>query len=134
MALLATGRMFQLDLDDESRVALVRVWKRPELSRHEGVLNAAELTEAVTTLAIAGAQAAGIVLDVREAPVPGPLTQQSIEKLMENSEQAGKRIAVLVSDDPLYMLPMRRIVGTGAPSQGRVFGDLDAARAWARGA
>ena len=122
-----TGRNFEIRTS--GGVADCRVWRRPDLSREEGAKCGDELCEALAALATSN-QVKALVLDLHEAPPPGPLTQRAIERLMRAAETAARPVAVVCSSDALQRMQLRRIVTESAPKQGRVFEDGGEARTW----
>jgi hypothetical protein len=75
--------------------------------------------------------AAGIVLDVREAPgVAGPRSQAAVAAIFGAYARMRKRIAVVVGDDALKQLQMRRLLAESAPSHGVMFSDAADADRW----
>jgi hypothetical protein len=107
-----------------------RVFRRPDLSREEGA-RSAEVLAAGVVEALSSPTARGVVFDLRQAPPPGPLTQRSLERLMESCERIRKRVAVVVAEDPLMQRQLRRILAEKAPRFGRMFGEAAAAADWA---
>lgn len=121
------------EIEESSGLVRCRVWRRQDLSREDGARSAEMLAESLAALAADGARERAFVLDLVEAPPAGPLTQRSLERVMMACARAGRRIAVVVSDDPLHLMQMRRIVGDHAKDVGRVFTNLESARRWALG-
>lgn len=121
------------EIEESSGLVRCRVWRRPDLSREDGAKSADALAETLVQLAADTTKARSFVLDLLDAPPAGPLTQRSLERIMAACAAAKRRIAVVVSEDPLHLMQMRRIVGDHAREVGRVFSDRESARLWAMG-
>src|SRR4051794_13542807 len=128
MAVLETGENYSVELDGQ--VARLRVWSRPDLDFAAGARLAAKKVAISRSLA-AGAQARGLLFDLRDAPkVTGPKTQQSLALIIGAWESAARPIAILVSPASLQKLQLTRIARDAAPHRSEVFVDLQAAEAW----
>ncbi len=130
MTVLNEGVNYRVSL--EGKVASAVIWKRPDLTAQEGAESARELAVYMDTLAKKHAETAGAaIVDVREAPpVAGPVTQQHLASIMAAWEQAGRRIAWLVSDNPIQQLQLKRLVREHAPRMGAVVTSPAEAQTW----
>jgi hypothetical protein len=125
--LVEEGNNYRVELD--GRVALCRVWARPDLDSETGARLAAKKVELCRRLAAGEARA--LLFDLREAPkVTGPKTQKALELLIGVWESAARPIAIIVSPASLQKLQLSRIAKEAAPTQSEVFLDFDQARAW----
>lgn len=125
--LVEEGDNYRVELD--GRVALCRVWARPDLDFETGARLAAQKVEICRRLAAGEARA--LLFDLREAPkVTGPKTQKALELIIGVWESAARPIAIIVSPASLQKLQLSRIAKEAAPTQSEVFLDFDQARAW----
>ena len=126
----ASGGHFIVEL--EGPIAICRMWSRPDVDREEGArFDLAEVEAFKRLVAEPAATVASSVLDMTRAPASwGPVTQSCLERMVAMFETAGRRVAVVVSADPSQRLQMEHIVHCYAPTQGRLFDDLDVAKAW----
>lgn len=121
---------FTIDLDDDG-VAMLRVWKRPDLPFQKGAELARRILATSRSLAHDD-RTLGLVLDLREAPVlTGPHTRTTLAELVAVWEAVGKRVGILT-------LPgvQRVTLEPGLASAGRtcarfVAGGTEEARSWA---
>ena len=119
------------EIEVHGRRATARVWKRPDLDSAEGARNAAVMVTKLTELA---SSVDSLVFDLREAPViAGPRTVDALGVLFSSYEQAGARIAVIASNEPLQTLQFRRLLSTYAPTTGQLTLSTSEAEAWAGG-
>jgi hypothetical protein len=120
MSFFAEGENYRITLDNG--VAVCRVWKRPDLTREQGAQCAAEKVlrfEKLTSLP--SVEAAGLVLDMRDAPEAwGPSTNRSIAEMLGVWQRAGRRVAVLVSGDALQSIAMEKVCREASPICGKV--------------
>jgi hypothetical protein len=71
------------------------------------------------------------LFDLREAPKSwGPITESALERSVALWERAGRRIAVVTSDDALQLLHLRLLLATHAPTQAKLFTSVMEARDW----
>jgi len=112
-------------------VAIIRVWKRPDLTREEGAALALEMVEAYRRVA-REPLVRGMVADFREATTSwGPVTQAALGQMFSALEAANKRLALVVANDAVQMMAVVSLLKEYAPTFGRVFrSDEDAVR-WA---
>jgi hypothetical protein len=123
----AEGANYSIDLD--GRIAVCRVWSRPDLDSAAG----AQL--AIDKIALFRRLAAGVTLgllfDLSQAPaVTGPKTQEALGAMMDAWQRAGKPVAVVSGPNSLQQLQLRRLISIFAPDQGALFGSVDEASAW----
>jgi hypothetical protein len=110
------------------------MWSRPDVDREEGArFDLAEVDAFKRLVAEPAATVASSVLDMTRAPSSwGPVTQSCLERIVAMFESVDRRVAVVVSGDPSQHQQMEHIVRCYAPVHGRLFVDLDEAKAWAR--
>ncbi len=124
----AAGGNYAIDIDDAG-VAELRVWRRPDVDSVTGARFAEEKIAHLRRLAIG--QAKGLVFDLRDAPpVVGPKTEAALGSILEIFEGVRKRITMLVSDNSVQQLQIKRLVTKHAPRFGRVDTDPREARTW----
>jgi hypothetical protein len=130
--LYASGGNFVVDL--EGSIAVCRIWSRPDVDREEGArFDLAKVDAFKRLVAEPSVTVTSAVLDLTGAPASwGPVTQSCFERMVAMFETAGRRVAVVVSADPLQIQQMDHIVRAYAPALGRIFRDIAAAKAWAR--
>jgi hypothetical protein len=126
----AKGPNYAADVD--RGLVLMRVWRRPDLSDEEGARCAQEMAELLDRLARGPRTlASAVLLDLRDAPpAVGPKTQDLIGRMVQSWEQAGRRFALLVGEDPVQGMQLRLLVKKRAPHVARVFSSLAEARRW----
>lgn len=89
------GDNFTIDLSDDG-VAMLRVWKRPDLPFDKGAELARRILATTRSLA-RDDRASGLVLDLRDAPVlTGPRTRGTLAEVVSAWEAAGKRVGILL--------------------------------------
>lgn len=120
--------MFSINVDGPR--ADVRIWRRPDLDSETGAKNAAWLAEEGRKLPARGVRV--VSLDMRDAPgVAGPKSIASMSSMMAAWAAARLRVAILVvDDDAIKVLQLRRVVTEHAPKDARVFTSPDAAAEW----
>jgi hypothetical protein len=130
--LVEQGGNYRIELT--GGIAVCAIWRRPDVSREEGSRFAIAKAEAFDRLlAQPRIVVTAIALDLREAPrMWGPTTQDRLEHMVSAFERAQRRIAAIVSDEPIQALQMRRIVRACAPTYGRLFDSLERGVAWLR--
>ena len=118
LPVVARGENFEVRAD--ARVAVGRVWARPDLTREEGAKSAEQLMGHVAAL-IDTAGRATFVLDVRDARmVLGARTFGALERMFAMAEAKGVRFVAWVSPDPLQRLDFVDLVARVAPRDGCV--------------
>jgi hypothetical protein len=123
----AAGENYSIELSGD--VAVVKVWRVPEMESAVGARLAGEIALHVKKLA--SQKLRGVMLDVHKAPpVAGPRTVETLSELLGACEKAGVQIAVLVSGDPMQQLQFRRLITSFAPTRGRTTTDAADAVAW----
>jgi hypothetical protein len=123
----AEGANYSIDLD--GRIAVCRVWSRPDLDSAAG----AQL--AIDKIALFQRLAAGVTLgllfDLSQAPVvTGPKTQDALGAMMQAWQSAGKPAALVSGPNSIQQLQLRRLISMFAPDQGALFGAVDEASTW----
>lgn len=112
-----TGENFTFGVAPNQR-AICRVWRRPDLSSTDGASSA----EQMTTLMRAEASrlgSMGMMFDLRDAPfIAGPRTEAAIAAMLSSWDQARKRSVIVLSEDPMQQLQMKRLVEKHAPRHG----------------
>jgi hypothetical protein len=126
----AEGGNYRFEIDD--RLVTCRVWSRPDVDRLAGAAFANEKVEHFDRLtALPRAIVVACLFDLREAPKSwGPITQSALERSVALWERAGRRIAVVTSDDALQLFHLRLLLSTHAPTQSKLFTNVLEARAW----
>jgi hypothetical protein len=121
MPVYASGGNYQIDL--VKGIVVCRVWKRPEITREEGARFAEEKVEILTRLAEGPrAMAKALLFDLRQAPASwGPITQAALDKIFVAWEVAGRRLGVLLADEPLQMMLIKQSFKQTAPTFGQIF-------------
>jgi hypothetical protein len=129
--LYAMGGNFVIEIEGD--IAVCRMWSRPDVDREEGArFVLAEVDAIKRLLAESPDTVASAVLDMTRAPAQwGTVTQSCLERMVAMFESAGRRVAVVVAADPLQSQQMEHIIGAFAPRQGKLFGSVDDAKAWA---
>lgn len=73
----------------------------------------------------------GVLLDLSDASkIWGPVAQTGLERMVSLMEQHQKRMAIVVGDDPLLDMQLRRLVRERATEYGSVFSLQADALAW----
>lgn len=125
---LAAGDNYEVTLD--GRVALARVWRRPDLDSTAGARSAAEMIELVRSLT--NGRVRGVVLDIREAPpIAGPKTSSLLGALLRTFEGSRVKLAIVIADDPMQRLQFGRLVTSYAPTVAVVTNEIAEASRWA---
>jgi hypothetical protein len=128
-SIYAEGGNYRIDLD--AAIAYCQVWARPDVDSSVGAGFARETAQHFEALSLGLAR--GIIFDLTLAPpVTGPVTQESIGRMLEAWERAGRPMAVVVGGNQVQVLQLRRLVAAHAPRCGSVFTALTSARAWVR--
>ncbi len=117
----AAGDNYRIDL--VRTIAWVKVWKRPDLNRERGATLAREKVTLLRKLADGPrSMAKALLLDLREAPTSwGPMTQAALAEILSAWEHAGRRVAILLSSDPVQGVLVRPLIKQAAPTQARSF-------------
>lgn len=121
MSTYAAGDNYQIDL--VRTIAWMRVWKRPDLTLEQGAGQAREQRAQLVGLANGSrAMAKALLLDLRAAPSSwGPITRGAIEESLAAWEAAQRRIAILLSHDPVQGVLIRPSMKQAAPSMAHIF-------------
>lgn len=129
MPTVASAENHEITVDDG--LARCRVWRRPDLSSEVGAQCAEKMSSALVRLAALGSGARCLALDLSEAPgVAGPRTVSAIGELLATWKASKKRTAVIVGDQPLKLLQMRRIASENAAGWAEVFVSFEQAQVW----
>jgi len=101
-----------------TRVAVCRVWRRPDLSSADGARCAEEMGELFRRAGARG-DLLGQLFDLRDGPrIAGPRTDKTLGQMFSTWELAKKPLAVVVSDDPMQRLQMKRLIEGHASKYG----------------
>lgn len=121
MPVYASGGNYQIDL--VKGIVSCRVWRRPDLTREEGAKFAEEKVEILVRLAQGPrAMAKALLFDLRLAPSSwGPITQAALDKIFTAWEVAGRRLGVLLADEPLQLMLIKQSFKSTAPTMGQTF-------------
>lgn len=107
---------YSIDIDGTRAVA--KVWRRPDLDSATGARLAGELGVDISRIV---GRIRTLVLDVSAAPpVAGPKTTEALGGLLATCEKAGVDIDVLVTDDAVQSLQIKRLISQYAPKHGRL--------------
>jgi len=125
---LYQGENFEARVDG-TELAILRVWRRPDLTLAQGAELSQQMAEIVSMLLWEGHP---VLLDVREAPtVVGPVTQRSLSDMIDTARDAKRRFAILVGH-PMQELQLSRLVRQGGHAYAGVFDELESAETWLR--
>jgi hypothetical protein len=125
----AEGANYSITLS--GAVATCRVWLRPDLSMAEGAECATAIAGHLEKLAV-DPDVVGVVFDVSEGPaIAGPKTEAALGAMLSRFERAGRRIAIVTSDNAMQRMQQTRITGAHAPQFGRVVSTALEGRAYA---
>jgi hypothetical protein len=106
-------------------IAIVRVWRRPDLSRDEGGRCAALIVEHMRRLA---RSFRSCVFDLTEATTAwGPATNQSLSEMLAVWESAGKPIFIVPADEAIQRLLLVELQRSSAPQWSKLVATRDAA-------
>ncbi len=98
--------------------AVCRVWRRPDLTSADGARCAEEMTSLMRAAA-ARMESLGMLFDLRDAPfIAGPRTEAAVTLMLTSWDQVRKRSCIIVSDNPMQQLQMKRLVEKHAPRFG----------------
>lgn len=123
----AKGLNYSIELDGAT--AICRVWSRPDLDSTTGAALAVEKVAHFQSLAQGAAQ--GMLFDLTRAPaVTGPRTQQALGEMLTAFQASGKPIALVVGQQSIQQLQLRRLVSTYAAAHGSLFTSFDDASSW----
>lgn len=114
--ILREGANYSVSHDGE--IAVVKVWKRPDLSFEDGARLAEEIAGHLLAI-VAGTlvDATGIVLDLREAPdLIGKRTREAMGDVLLRCEAAGFRFAIVIRSATQAVI-VERV--TQDPNEGR---------------
>lgn len=99
-------------------VAIVRVWRRPDLSRDEGTRCAELIAEHMRRLA---QSERCCLFDLSEATTSwGPSTNRAIEMMLSVWESAEKPIYILPADEAIQRILLRQLQQGSAPRFGKL--------------
>ena len=117
----ASGDNYRIDL--VRTIAWVRVWKRPDLSREQGSALAQQKVKLLQQLAAGPrSMAKALLLDLSAAPTSwGPVTEAALAEILAAWEAAGRRVAVLLAEDPVQGVLVRPLLKKAAPHMARSF-------------
>lgn len=109
----------------DSGIAVVQVWRRPDLSRDEGARCAQLIADHMARLA---GKARGCIFDLTRATTSwGPATHQAVRKMIAVWEAAAKPIYVVPARDAIQRLLLREIQREVAPHRGHLVESQEAA-------
>jgi hypothetical protein len=98
--------------------AVCRVWRRPDLPSADGARSAEEMG-ALMRNAASRTESVGMLFDLRDAPfIAGPRTEAALTAMLASWDQARKRCVIVLSDNPMQQLQMKRLVEKHAPRYG----------------
>lgn len=101
-----------------SHRAVCRVWRRPDLSSADGARCAEEMT-GLMRAASSRSETMGMLFDLRDAPfIAGPRTEAAVTLMLASWDQLRKRSVIILSDNPMQQLQMKRLVEKHAPRFG----------------
>ncbi len=125
-SVVAEGVNYRVVLD--GAIVRIVVWRMPEVPSGEAAADFELATERVRAMA---ATSGALLLDAREAPkVAGPRTAAALGALFGAFAARKKRVAVVISDDALQQLQMRRLLSESIPQHGATFAELADAESW----
>lgn len=88
-------------------IAVVQVWRRPDLSRDEGARCAQLIADHMKRLA---STARSCIFDLTRATTSwGPTTHRALGEMLRYWETAGKPIYIVQSDEPIQRLLLREL-------------------------
>lgn len=121
-----TGPNFEVE-ERSDGVAVVRVWRRPDLSREEGARCADLMTGHMRRLA---PTARGCVFDLTEATASwGPATNKALGEMLAAWESARKPLFVVHGPEAIQKLLLRELQRTSAPRHSRLVASRQEAEA-----
>lgn len=104
-------------------IAVVQVWRRPDLSRDEGARCAQLIAEHMKRLT---GKARSCIFDLTRATTSwGPATHRAIGEMLRVWEVAGKPIYTVQSDEPIQRLLLRELQRKAAPHWGHLVDSCD---------
>ena len=113
----AVGENYTFGMSPSQR-AICRVWRRPDLPSADGARCAEEMT-ALMRAAAQRSESLGMMFDLRDAPfIAGPRTEAALTLMLAGWDQARKRSVIVLSDNPMQQLQMKRLVEKNAPRFG----------------
>ena len=113
--------------EHDSGIAVVRVWRRPDLSRDEGARCAQLIADHMERLA---GKVRSCVFDLTRATTSwGPATHRAVRKMIAVWEAATKPIYIVPARDAIQRLLLREIQREVAPHRGHLVESHEAALA-----
>ncbi len=104
-------------------IAVVQVWRRPDLSRDEGARCAQLIAGHMTRLA---GRARSCIFDLTRATTSwGPATHRALGEMLRVWEVAGKSIYIVQSDESIQRLLLRELQRKAAPRWGHLVDSYD---------
>jgi hypothetical protein len=105
------------------RIAVVQVWRRPDLSRDEGARCAQLIADHMKRLA---GSARSCIFDLTRATTSwGPATHRAIGEMLRVWEVAGKPLYIVQSDESIQRLLLRELQRKAAPRWGHLVDSFD---------
>jgi len=114
------------------KVVTLTVHKRPDRTLEQGAADAAEMMDVLVDVLENEHGIAGIVVDLREAPLPGPKTKAALGNGLGILDARSVRVAILV-DHPTMKMMFGRMQSEHAPEHGHVTDERSEAELWAGG-
>ena len=131
MNALASGDNYEILL--QGRVAVCRVFQRPDRSSAQGADSAAQIAEHLVA-ASRREGVDGLVFDFRDAPtVFGPRTEAALGQAFSAFEKARRRVVAVVASHALQRLQIARVLAQTAHHFGSIEEDLTVAIGVAEG-
>ena len=130
----AGGDNYEATIDGP--VAMMRVWRRPDLSFERGAVLAAEVASHLQDFAEGKAPGVtAIILDITAAPEHvGKKTREAVGFVLTRCETLGIRLALVISTNTQAVIMDHVVARNGvAPEHVRVVRDVTEALAWVRG-
>jgi hypothetical protein len=119
-----TGPNFDVE-ERSDGIAIVRVWRRPDLSRDEGARCAELIVGHMHRLA---GSARCCLFDLSEATASwGPATNRAVGAMLGAWEAAGKPIYVVPATEAIQRLLLRDLQRLHAPRYSRIVSSLESA-------
>lgn len=104
-------------------IAVVQVWRRPDLSRDEGARCAQLIAEHMKRLT---GKARGCIFDLTRATTSwGPATHRAIGEMLRLWEAAGKPLYIVQSEEPIQRLLLRELQRKAASRWGHLVDSYD---------
>ena len=104
-------------------IAVVQVWRRPDLSRDEGARCAQLIAEHMKRLT---GKARSCVFDLTRATTSwGPVTHRALAEMLRMWEAAGRPIYVVQAEESIQRLLLRELQRKAAPLRGHLVDSYD---------